>query len=622
MIQTVEEYVFPLSFQQHRMWFLEQLDPGNSAFHMPIVLRLVGPVRVDVLRDAVQHVVDRHEALRTRYEPDSPVQVVAESWTVPVTLLDLSGLAESRTHELDRIKRDVIRRPFDLWAAPPVRVVVVRLAADEHVLVLVVHHIAGDGWSLGVLAEELSVVYPALREGTRPDLPDLPVQYGDFALWQREQVSGAALAAELAHWSDVLVGAPAALDLPIDRPRPVEPTYDGGRVRLDVPEPVAAQLEALARAHGASLFMVVLAAYSAVLTRMSGVDEVVVGTATAGRSRPEVAGLVGCFIDVVPLRVAVPAGASVGDLLRRVRAVCLTAFAHQDVPFERVVEHLHPERDLSRTPVFQVMLNGQDTPKHDVRWPGVEVTGEPPEPGVSKYDLTLDLHRVESGLVLDLEFNRDVLEVVSARRLLARVAVALTWLADHPTATDVSDVDVLPADELEWLRAAGAGVVLPDGIAAGPVDASVLDERGRPLPAGVVGALHVGDEPRDTGVLARFDHDGTVSIVERPPDTRRIAPPVDPATAAADEIAPRDDLEALVLRHMRRVLDKPRLGVTDDFFDHGGSSMSAMTLLLDLQAETGLRLDVRDLFQDSTAASIAARLREPTEPITESELGR
>jgi hypothetical protein len=164
--------------------------------------------------------------------------------------------------------------------------------------------------------------------------------------------------------------------------------------------------------------------------------------------------------------------------------------------------------------------------------------------------------------------------------------------------------------------------VLPDGIAAGPVDASVLDERGRPLPAGVVGALHVGDEPRDTGVLARFDHDGTVSIVERPPDTRRIAPPVDPATAAADEIAPRDDLEALVLRHMRRVLDKPRLGVTDDFFDHGGSSMSAMTLLLDLQAETGLRLDVRDLFQDSTAASIAARLREPTEPITESELGR
>ncbi|NUO98112.1 MAG: non-ribosomal peptide synthetase, partial [Nonomuraea sp.] len=447
-----EEFLFPLSFQQARLWFLHQLDPGNAAYHMPVTLRLDGDLGVETLRAAFQHVVDRHEALRTRYEPDTQVQAVMETWDVPVDLVDLSGRGPE---ELERVRREVLREPFDLWTAPPLRVVVVRTGPREHLLLMVIHHIACDGWSLGVLARELSAAYTALREGDVPRLPDLPVQYGDFALWQRDRLSGDGLREELDHWTRVLTGAPAALELATDHPRPGVPTYDGARTGRGLPEPVALGLERLAHDRGASLFMVVLAAYAVVLCRLSGQDAVVVGTVSAGRSRPELEGLVGCFIDVVPLRVDVPADASVAELLSRVRRVCLDAYAHQEVPFERLVEHLQPVRDPSRTPLFQVMLNGQDTPRHDLSWPGVQVTGEAPEPGVSKYDLTLDLHRNADGILLDLEYNRDVFEPGTAARLLEQVAAVLEWMAAARPETPVADA--VPA----LRRAAGHPAAFP-----------------------------------------------------------------------------------------------------------------------------------------------------------------
>lgn len=544
-----DEYLFPLSFQQTRLWFLEQLDPGNAAYNMPITLQLNGTLEVNALCAAVQHIVDRHEALRTRFERDSQVQVVTDPWTVSPTLVDLSELTdERRQRELDRVKREVARRPFDLWSAPPLRLVVVRVGTGQHVLLVVVHHIACDGWSLGVLARELSVAYLALCAGRAPELPELPVQYGDFSLWQRDRLSGRGLWDELAHWSGVLVDAPAALDLPTDRPRPPDPTYDGGRTKLGLAEPLAVKLDKLAQNHGASLFMVVLAAYATVLSRLSGQDEVVIGTATAGRSRPEIDNLVGCFIDVVPLRVDVSGDPSVADLLARARAVCLDAYAHQELPFERLVEHLKPERDLSRTPIFQVMLNGQDTPKHSLRWPGVEVIGEDPEPGVSKYDLTLDLHRVSTGIVLDLEFNRDVFETRTAERLVQRVGAVLEWLAGVDSGASVSGVEVpSPFDSGKRMYRTGEGR---------------------------------SDQPAPT--------------VQSGP---------------TDPVAHLDAVESIILDCIHRVLDKPLLGIFDDFFDHGGSSMSAMALVLEIEQATGHRLALRDLLRETTAASLAARVR-------------
>ncbi|GGU27517.1 condensation domain-containing protein [Lentzea flava] len=518
------EYTFPLSFQQHRFWYLEQLSPGG-AYHLPIVLRLTGELRVDLLHEALQLVVDRHEVLRTRYQPDAQVQVVAEEWAVPLTIVE---------GDLDRIRAETLAEPFDLWSAPPLRVVLVRIAPDEHVLLMVVHHIACDGWSLGVLGRELSIAYTALHDGREPELPELPVQYGDYALWQRDRMSGDVLAAGLAHWANVLVGAPATLELPTVRPRPATPTLAGDRVQLAVPEPLTRRVAELAHRHGASVFMVVLVAYATVLTRLSGQDEVVIGTAIAGRERPEVVGLVGCFIDVVPLRLST-AKTSAEELLAAARRVCLDAYAHQDVPFERIVDHLRPPRDPARAPLFQVMCNGQDTPRHDVSWPGVEVTGEQPEPGVSKYDLTLDVHQRSGGLLLDLEFNRDVFDEPQMTGLLDRVVVVLDWLTDDT----------------------------------------------RPL---------FGDEP------------------PRPaPQVERITAP---KTHRPAGVEPRDELEALVLGHLRAALGDERLGVTDDFFDHGGSSLAAMTALVRIQQDTGHRLGPADLFGEATAAAFAARMHE------------
>jgi len=536
-----EEFLFPLSFQQARLWFLHQLDPGNAAYHMPVTLRLTGDLGMETFRAAFQHVVDRHEALRTRFAPDAQVQVVMESWTCSPDLVDLSGLDPGQgRRELERIRHEALREPFDLWSAPPLRVMVVRTAPGEHVLLMVIHHIVCDGWSLGVLAKELSVAYTALREGRAPQLPDLPIQYGDFAMWQRDRLSGDGLRAELDHWSEVLTGAPAALEMATDRPRPDAPTFDGARVRRGLPEPLARDLERLAHDHGASLFMAVLAAYAVVLCRLADQDTVVVGTATAGRSRPELENLVGCFIDVVPLRVDVPREPAVPELLSRVRRACLDAYAHQDVPFERLVEHLQPERDLSRTPLFQVMLNGQDTPRHGLSWPGIEAVGEDPEPGVSKYDLTLDLHRRVDGVLLDLEYNRDVFEPATARRLLEQVAAVLEWMA--------------------------GGSVAPT---LGPA---------------------TGHPVRAPG--------------------RRIEPPT--RQDEAERLPPADAIEEQVLSCLRGVLGKEWLGVTDDFFDHGGSSMLAMKLALDIEQATGYRLVLRDLFHDTTARGLAAQVRAAT----------
>ncbi|MEV6235281.1 condensation domain-containing protein [Lentzea sp. NPDC051838] len=518
----MSEYTFPLSFQQHRFWYLEQLNPG-AAYHLPILLRLKGDLRVDLLRQALQLVVDRHEVLRTRYQPDAQVQIVAEDWTVSITLVE---------GDVEQIKAEALAEPFDLWSAPPVRIVLIRTAPDEHVLLMVVHHIACDGWSLGVLGRELSIAYTALHEGLEPELPELPVQYGDYALWQRETMSGDVLTAGLAHWTNVLVGAPSTVELPTVRPRPAEPTLAGDRVQLTVPRELNRQVEQLAQRHGASVFMVVLIAYATVLTRLSGQDEVVVGTAIAGRDRPEVAGLVGCFIDVVPLRLNT-AKTSADELLAQARRVCLDAYAHQDVPFERLVDHLRPPRD--RTPLFQVMCNGQDTPRHDVSWPGVDVTGEQPEPGVSKYDLTLDVHQTSDGLLLDLEFNRDVFDATGMTDLLDRVAEVLDWLTDDT----------------------------------------------RPL---------FGDEP------------------PRPaPQVSRITAPAPRGESAAVE--PRDELEAMVLRHLREALGDKNIGVTDDFFEHGGSSLAAMTALVRIQQDTGQRLNPAEMFGELTAEAFAARLR-------------
>src|SRR5262245_11294595 len=350
----------PLSFAQQRLWFLHQLEPLSPFYNVPKALRLVGSLDVAALQQTLDALVARHEVLRTTYETvdGQPMQVIAESRPVEMPLIDLSACsAAERDAATARLLKDAVQRPFDLSRDAMLRATLVRLRAQEHLLLLAMHHIASDRWSTGILLRELAALYTACSRGEPSPLPELPVQYADFAVWQRAWFQGQALETQLAYWTAQLEGAPPLLMLPADRPRPSVPTYGGGQVAFAWPKPLTTALKALSDRHGVTLFMTLLAAFKALLHRYTGQDRIVVGTPIANRRRVEVEGLIGCFVNTLVLHTDLSGHPSFRELLARVRQVALGAYAHQDLPFERLVEVLQPERTLSSHPVVQVVFN-------------------------------------------------------------------------------------------------------------------------------------------------------------------------------------------------------------------------------------------------------------------------
>jgi amino acid adenylation domain-containing protein len=415
--------VFAPSFAQERLWFLAQLDPASPAYHLPGVVRLSGRLDVPALAAAVAGIVARHESLRTvfRAAGTGPVQVVhPPEWEPPRRLatVDLSRLAAPA---LARTAAAVVRRetarPFDLEAGPLLRVTLLRLARDEHVLVVNTHHIVSDGWSVGVFVRELSALYAARLAGVPAELPDLPVQYADFAAWQRGWLDGEALDRIAAWWRDDLAGAPGTLELPTDRPRPPVQTFRGTETRRVYAEPLAAGVTRLARDLAATPFMVWLAALGTLLGRLAGHDDLVLGSPIAGRNRAETEGLIGFFVNTLALRVDLGGEPSFRDLVARVRERALGAYAHQDLPFERLVEAVAPRRDLATTPLFQVLFALQNVPRERIELSGLVLERvETPAPA-AKFDLTVDLVEQETGEVsARFELNRDLFDVATVRR--------------------------------------------------------------------------------------------------------------------------------------------------------------------------------------------------------------
>ncbi|HLL82843.1 MAG TPA: condensation domain-containing protein, partial [Longimicrobium sp.] len=340
----------PLSFAQERLWFIDRMEPGSAAYNLPVALRLGGGLDEAALERALGEIVRRHEALRTVFTvvDGSPVQVIApfDGFVVPVE--DLSGLGEAdREAAVRRRAREEARRAFDLSAGPLFRAVLLRLAPEEHVLLISMHHIVSDGWSMGVLSGELSALYAAYREGRPSRLPELAVQYADYAVWQREQLEGEVLERQLAYWRERLADAPALLELPTDHPRPLVPAYDGAYESLELPGDLLARLKALGHRETATLYMVLLAASQVLLSRYSGSDDVVVGSPVAGRTRGEVEGLIGFFVNTLVLRTDLSGDPRFRETLGRVREATLGAYEHQELPFERLVAELQPERSLS-----------------------------------------------------------------------------------------------------------------------------------------------------------------------------------------------------------------------------------------------------------------------------------
>jgi amino acid adenylation domain-containing protein len=412
---------FPLSFAQQRLWFLDQMEPGNTAFNTVSALRMLGPLDVAAMQRAVADLVRRHEPLRTvfRTAEGAPVQVVLPylEFRVPLEPVDVPE-GERRDVAL-RVVADETARAFDLARGPIFRARILRLGADDHVLLMSMHHIVVDGWSIGVLYRELCASYAAYAEGREPELPALPIQYADYAVWQRGTLQGAALDEQLKFWTRTLHGAPALLDLPLDRPRPPVQTHAGGMVRLRYPPVFGEAMRTVANRLEVTPFMLVLSAFYALLSRWSGQDDVVVGTPTAGRSRRETEGLIGFFINTLPLRCRTDGDPTFAELVERVRRMTIDAYAHQDVPFERVVDELKVERALSHSPVTQVFVVLHTEPVDPIVLGDLKLALVETEPEAAQHELSFSLRDRWRGMPMefDVEYNRDLFDRATVERI-------------------------------------------------------------------------------------------------------------------------------------------------------------------------------------------------------------
>ncbi|GFJ83608.1 hypothetical protein Phou_077880 [Phytohabitans houttuyneae] len=447
----------PLSFAQQRLWFAEQLRPGTAEYHSALPLRLNGELDVPALAAALGQLVARHEILRTTF-PDRDgvaVQAVHAESDVDLPVVDLSASPQ----RLEAVLTTEYERPFDLRVGPPLRALLVRLGPAEHVLLLTAHHIVVDGWSMGIIGTELAALYRARRAGEPAELAPLPLQYADYAAWQRERLSGDALAGHLDYWRERLAGV-EPLQLPTDRPRPAVATTGGAVHEFTVPADVAQRLGTLAREGGTTLFAVLVAACQALFARYAGQQDVAVGTAVAGRNRPELERLVGFFVNTVVLRSTVDGDRSFRELLAAVHDTVLDAFSHDEAPFERVVEAVEPDRDPSRNPLFDtmVLLHAAGGGPSDLD--GAVATPAPLNRRASNFDLTVEFQPRGGELAASLEYRTDLFEPASARRLAGHLVALLSGVAADPDRA-LADVPLTSGDELRHLLAAGTDTALP-----------------------------------------------------------------------------------------------------------------------------------------------------------------
>ena len=424
----------PLSFSQQRLWFLDRLTPGTPAYNISAAVRLRGELRPEILRRALNEVARRHEVLRARFADPAgqPTQIIAPELDLHLPVADLRSLPDfdGATHAL---AREETRRPFDLTRGPLLRALLLRRAADDHVVLFTLHHIVSDGWSMGVLTREVAVLYRAFAAGLPSPLPELPLQFTDYAAWQRQWLQGEVLEAELSYWRGKLAGAPAVLELPTDRPRPSLQSFWGASRDRMMGGGLPAALGALTRGGEATLFMVLLAAFEALLGRYSRQDDVLVGSPIANRNRPGLESLIGFFANTLVLRCRLDGDPTFQQLLDRARETTLGAYEHQDLPFERLVDDLGLERSLSHSPLFQVVLSLQNAPEADAGpTGGLGVSTLPMESSTAKFDLLLGVGELGDRLATTIEYRTDLFDAATVDRLLGHLETLLAAVAADP----------------------------------------------------------------------------------------------------------------------------------------------------------------------------------------------
>jgi aspartate racemase len=443
----------PLSFAQQRLWFLDQLEPNSPFYNIPAAVRLQGDLNLEVLQQALDALVAHHEILRTNYisENGNPIQVITAPQSVELPINDLQQYGEAQQEtQLQKLLQQESQRPFNLASDLMLRGCLLQLAPQEHVLLLVMHHIASDGWSMGILWEQLTQLYQAFLAGKPNPLFPLPVQYADYAVWQREWLTGEVLDKQLNYWQQQLAGGNPVLELPTDRPRPPVQTYRGASQSLTLPQNLSEGLQQLCRKEGVTLYMTLLAAFQTLLYRYSRQEDILVGSPIAGRNRAELEGLIGFFVNTLVLRTDLSGNPSFRQLLQRVRSVTLDAYAHQDLPFEKLVEQLQPERSLSYNPLFQVMFALENTPAQAGQLLGLTETPVPLETATAKFDLTLSVIEQKGEIVGCWEYNTDLFEAATIERMTLHFRTLLEGIVTNPE-QPISHLPLLTADERQQL---------------------------------------------------------------------------------------------------------------------------------------------------------------------------
>ncbi|MBC1218414.1 condensation domain-containing protein, partial [Nostoc sp. UCD120] len=435
LIKTKRPQNLPLSFAQERLWLLNQLEPDSPFYNEQTALKLHGQLNVVALEQSFNKIIERHEVLRTNFHTinEQPVQVIADSLTLSVPVVDLTELPESeREIACQQLAKMQAAQAFYLASSPLIRACVVKLKELEYALLLTVHHILVDGWSTGILMRELATIYSALCNNLSPELPELPIQYADFAIWQRQWLQKEVLQTQLDYWKQLLKNAPTLLELPTDRPRPAIQNYRGAVQYIELSNELSQAITNFSRQEGATLFMTLFAAYVTLLYRYTGSDDIVVGTPIANRDRLELEGLIGFFVNTLVLRTDLSGNPSFQQLLSRVRQRILQAYAHADLPFDELVKALQPQRDLSYTPLFQVLFVLQNAPISEVELTGLTISPLPTQSTVAKFDLTLSLQNTATGLVGMWQYNADLFDAATIERMNGHFQTLLEGIIANP----------------------------------------------------------------------------------------------------------------------------------------------------------------------------------------------
>jgi amino acid adenylation domain-containing protein len=441
----------PLSLEQQRLWFFNQLEPGSPLYNMPIASRLRGPLNPAALQEAMDAVVARHEALRTRFVGQEPTQTVDAPSSVPMQTIDLRHLpVAQRESEARRLLEVEAKVPFDLSRDLMVRTVLVQLDDEDWVFLVMMHHIASDDWSWRVFCAEVAAAYGAIVANRKAELPEPAIQYGDFAVWQKDWLRGEALKKDMAYWRKQLEGAPPVLDLPTDYPRPVSQTFRGACEWMEFSPTLSEKISALSQAGNFTPYMILLAAFQALLHRYTGQEDIVLGSPVAGRGRASLEKVIGLFVNMLALRTKLDGNPTFYELLHRTQATVLEALAHQEMPFEKLVEELQPERSASYSPLIQVMFALQDELSDNLKLPGLAITQFPLDPGTAKFDLTFTIVKSGAEFCCCAEYNSDLFEAATVRRMLGHYEKVLESIASDPDQF-LADIPLLTIEERQQM---------------------------------------------------------------------------------------------------------------------------------------------------------------------------